>query len=270
MSDDKESNQGHWEGAVADPCNHFGFIYRIDVAETGQAYIGKRQYWKAKPGAKHCKSKVADKGNSKWKSSCWSESKWRDYSGSSTSFSKFMEENPELTYTHTIIKNCRSRGVLSYSEAEYQWECKVLTELLPNEKYKYFNRQICGIRFRPKLFSSEETKMKLSKAKSGESHPMYGKTHTKEALAKISKAVRKENHPLWGKTHSEESKKKMSEVKRDKRIYKFINKDVEFLGTKYVFLETYPDTSLHCVDKLLSGKQKTHKGWSLIREGDNI
>jgi hypothetical protein len=74
---------------------------------------------------------------------------------------------------------------------------------------------------------SEETKRKMSGenhpmyGKTGENNPMYGKTHSEETKRKMSKAKSGENnywygktgenHPMYGKTHSEETKRKMSE-----------------------------------------------------------
>jgi group I intron endonuclease len=55
-----------------------------------------------------------------------------------------------------------------------------------------------------------ETKEKMSLAKLGKNHPMFGKTHSEETKAKMSLALSRENHPMFGKTHSIESKNKMS------------------------------------------------------------
>ena len=80
---------------------------------------------------------------------------------------------------------------------------------------------------------SEEAKEKMSKAKHGENHPMYGKHRSEETKRKISEAqkgkhpskeTRKkmseaklgENHPNYGKHCSEEAKKKMSEANSGK------------------------------------------------------
>ncbi|AGE59080.1 GIY-YIG catalytic domain-containing endonuclease [Paramecium bursaria Chlorella virus OR0704.2.2] len=59
---------------------------------------------------------------------------------------------------------------------------------------------------------SEETKQKISKAMSGEKHPMYGKTPSDETKQKISKAKSGEKHHMFGKTRTEETKRKMSEA----------------------------------------------------------
>ncbi|ABT15388.1 hypothetical protein FR483_N103R [Paramecium bursaria Chlorella virus FR483] len=61
---------------------------------------------------------------------------------------------------------------------------------------------------------SEETKRKMSEAKSGEKHPMYGKEHTEETKQKMSDAN-------FGKTHTEEAKQNMSEAKFGEKCYMF-------------------------------------------------
>ncbi len=78
---------------------------------------------------------------------------------------------------------------------------------------------------------SEATKKKMSEAKSGENHPRWGKTASKETRKKMSEAnlgkthseeTRKklsemrsgENNPNYGKSPSEEARKKMSEAQR--------------------------------------------------------
>ena len=48
----------------------------------------------------------------------------------------------------------------------------------------------------------------------GENHPMYGRSHTKESREKISKNhadISGKNNPMYGKKHSKESIQKMSE-----------------------------------------------------------
>jgi len=56
---------------------------------------------------------------------------------------------------------------------------------------------------------TEEARLKMVEFyKNKENHPMYGKTHTKKALALISKPGNL--NPMYGKKHSEESKSKIS------------------------------------------------------------
>lgn len=57
---------------------------------------------------------------------------------------------------------------------------------------------------------SEETRTRLSKSKSGEAHPMHGKTHTQEAKDAISKALK-------GRKRNPESVKKSAESRRGRK-----------------------------------------------------
>ena len=91
---------------------------------------------------------------------------------------------------------------------------------------------------------SEESRQKMSEAKTGEKHPMYGKEHTEETKKKMSdahtgkehieeskqktsEALSGEKHPMYGKEHTEESKQKMSEAKtgeknsNSKKVYQY-------------------------------------------------
>ena len=55
----------------------------------------------------------------------------------------------------------------------------------------------------------------MSKAKSGENNPMFGKHHSGESKKKITKNHPDnsgDNNPMFGKHHSEETKKKMSKA----------------------------------------------------------
>ena len=63
-----------------------------------------------------------------------------------------------------------------------------------------------------------EVQAKMSKALSGENHPMYGCKHTPEAKAKISKSVSGKNHPMYGKKHTQEIREKMSKAKSGKKL----------------------------------------------------
>jgi group I intron endonuclease len=64
---------------------------------------------------------------------------------------------------------------------------------------------------------TEEAKLKMSQRLADKTnHPMFGKTHSKEALALISKPG--ELNPMYGKKHSEETKLKMRQKKN-----KYIN-----------------------------------------------
>lgn len=143
------SNQGHWIGQVADPCNHLGFVYLIWDKTSGRKYCGKKQFWLAKPGVTGCKGKTTDKGSTHWKSKCWKESDWRTYKGSSNSFNKWMTDNPDNKYEYIILRQCQTKSQLHYGEVEALVERGALWRKLgKTEEYEYFNRQIPATRFR--------------------------------------------------------------------------------------------------------------------------
>src|SRR5690606_27462527 len=70
---------------------------------------------------------------------------------------------------------------------------------------------------------SEESIAKISLAKLGENHPMYGKTNTIEAKTKISKASRGENNPMSKKVFVYSLDLKTKEIK----LYKTFNTCIE-------------------------------------------
>jgi len=68
---------------------------------------------------------------------------------------------------------------------------------------------------------TEETKQKIHENHpnfSGENHPMFGKHHSEETKQKMSDAKSGENHPMFGKHHSEETKEKISNGNKGKII----------------------------------------------------
>jgi group I intron endonuclease len=69
------------------------------------------------------------------------------------------------------------------------------------------------------LNPSEETRRKMSESRSGENHPLFGKTRSEETRRKMRENhsdVSGENNGFFGKTHSEETRKKMSESAKNR------------------------------------------------------
>ena len=60
---------------------------------------------------------------------------------------------------------------------------------------------------------SEDTRKKLSEAKKGENHPLYGKHHSDDTRKKMSEAKK-------GKHHSDETRRKISEAAKRRKISK--------------------------------------------------
>ena len=88
--------------------------------------------------------------------------------------------------------------------------------ILTEEHRRKLSESLIGIK------RDDETKEKLSKAKSGKNHPFYGKTFSQEHRRKLSEVKkgkifseetkRKISEAHKGKTYSEETKRKISEA----------------------------------------------------------
>ena len=110
-----------------------------------------------------------------------------------------------------------------------------------------------------------EFKEKLRKAFSGSKNPMFGKTHSQKSKDAVSKARR-------NMRASPETKLKMSAKKRGEKnnafknnIYVFKNLNGKyFVGTQYHFRIEFKLLSC-AVSQIISGKRKSHKGWSLVK-----
>ena len=108
--------------------------------------------------------------------------------------------------------------------------CKVKDLILREQYYidilspQYNILQIAGSTLGFK--HTEETLVKMSEAKTGENHPMfgvigeyhpsYGKTHSTETKALMSLAMTGEKHPMYNKTHSADTKTLMSQAHKGK------------------------------------------------------
>lgn len=140
----------------------------------------------------------------------------------------------------------------------------------------------------------EEKKQILRERFSGSGNPMYGKTHTEEAVEKnrksnIGKQAGK-NNPMFGKSHSDEAKNKVSLKNRDRVSPLKNTKRLDIFGAKNPSSKIYdlslnplisPSgeefTRIECLEEfcrkynllsnkmccLLKKKSKTHRGWRL-------
>jgi group I intron endonuclease len=120
---------------------------------------------------------------------------------------------------------------------------------------------------------TNETRKKMSEARSGEKHPMYGKSMPDEVKQKISESLSGENHPLYGKHRSLETIEKMKlnskHIKNPKYNYTIISPE----NIKY---ET-DDLNLFCKEHNLNRTgltmkfyqktkpEHTYKGWQISR-----
>lgn len=143
-------SEHHWEGLIPQPDKYFGFVYLIECQIDGSKYIGKKQYWMAKPKAKGCKSRVGDKSSDRWKDSCWKESNWKSYTGSSKAFNEHIKKIGKENFRFTILGQYAARGDLVYAEARQQ----MVRDVMKDDKY--FNGQVSSVKFKPPCKECEE------------------------------------------------------------------------------------------------------------------
>jgi len=131
--------------------------------------------------------------------------------------------------------------------------------------------------FKGRVFT-EETKEKIRKAKLGKSSPLKGKTYAEIYGEKYLQRIERLKKANIGKTHSEETKVKISNSKKgtpswnkgispnSKYIYELKNPNGIIVTTRNMS-ELCRNNQLNstCMFRLISGKQKQHKGWALIK-----
>lgn len=143
------SNQGHWEGEIADDYNYFGFVYLITHIPTNRKYIGRKQYFNSKKQY-GCSKRCTDRQSKDFKLRCWKVSNWREYTGSSKTLNELIATEGKENFKFEIICQCRSKSILHYSELKLLWMCDVMVAKLENGEYEYFNHSIGSIKFKLK------------------------------------------------------------------------------------------------------------------------
>lgn len=137
---------GHWCKFPDDfdESEWFGFIYEITNTVTGRKYIGKKQlhsYRRKKiKGRKNRKRVVKD-------------SDWRTYTGSCDELNEDIKNTGKEKFSFDILRLCKTKGELTYSEVEFQIKRNVLTETMENGDRLYYNGNILN-RFFPQSASA--------------------------------------------------------------------------------------------------------------------
>jgi hypothetical protein len=143
---------GHWQfKGKLDHSDYFGFLYAIENKETGQWYIGKKNFF--------IRGKKSSKQYGK-------EHSWRTYTGSSAALNKDISKYGKDKFNFIIIDLYKTKGGLYYAEAYTQMLLEVMTTYLTDGKTpRFYNRQIAAIRFVPKEEVSLKTKRFITKLK---------------------------------------------------------------------------------------------------------
>ena len=131
----EETKNGHWNNLPNDfdPDDWFGFVYQITNKETGRMYIGKKQIHSYR------RKKVKGRKNRK---RVTSESKWKEYTGSCEELNLEIKNTGKEKFTFEVLKLCKTRGELTFSEVEYQIKNDVLTLLLEDGTRAFYNSNI--------------------------------------------------------------------------------------------------------------------------------
>jgi hypothetical protein len=130
---------GHWEypGDI-DITKWVGFIYRIVDTDTGQQYLGKKQFWSI------TRKKVKGRKNKKI---VRTESDWKSYTSSSDHINNAINIKGKEKFLFLIESLHQSKSALHYAEVESQINEDVLRAKLPNGERKFYNRMIANMKF---------------------------------------------------------------------------------------------------------------------------
>lgn len=132
----------HWHHDFdLDPENQFGFIYYVENIQTGKKYIGKKQYFSYKSNKKH------------------KESNWKKYLSSSKHLKEDIDKYGIDNFYFEILFECKTRGDLTYAEANLQHKNNVLTERNEYGERLWYNASIASIKFIPKPENIDKSKL---------------------------------------------------------------------------------------------------------------
>lgn len=91
-------------------------------------------------------------------------------------------------------------------------EIQMIAAYNSNDPEKGYNKSTGGEVSALGFKHTDESRMRLSKSKSGENNPFYGKHLTEEHKEHLREAMSGANNPFYGKHHSDESKRKRRET----------------------------------------------------------
>lgn len=106
------------------PEQALGFVYLITCLITNKCYVGKKLLWFKKVSVKTVTDKKGVKKKKKTNSLVPSD--WKTYWGSSNNVQADLEKYGPENFTREILMICQSKGSLSYYEARFQFDYRVL------------------------------------------------------------------------------------------------------------------------------------------------
>jgi group I intron endonuclease len=201
-----------------------------------------------------------------------------NYLGSGVSLNNAIKKYGRENFKINKLKYFKTR------EEAYNFEDKFLTLYKISNLENSYNMKDCGkgAAFGEKnhMFGknrTEETKLKMSKAKKGKykgRQPMLGKKHTEETKLKMSLSRKGSGGSMYGKNHTEESKLKMKKSKQgcknehslDKNIYEFIHNEFGYYKCTFNTLRTKFNLNRSNLRNVIRGKYKSCKGWTLYKK----
>lgn len=120
----------------------FGFVYLITNKITGRKYIGKKQF------NSYRSKKVKDK---KRRKHFVLESDWKEYWGSCEELLEDIKELGEDNFSREILRLCKTKRDLTYSEVELQIKADCLTAVDKKGNRLYYNSNIMNRWFAQKI-----------------------------------------------------------------------------------------------------------------------
>jgi hypothetical protein len=184
----------------------------------------------------------------------------------------------KMTYAHSAMKGNGGYTNSTLYEGARKRRSDVMKGkplYIPTEKHKEGMRQR-----RLGTKASDETKRKMSEAHKGRKNPHS--EETKKNMRGKRPNIAGEKNPFYGKKHTPESIEKMSKkllgrkswrkgISVDSKYsYKLENPTGEIILTRNI-KHICRENNLHptCMYRLVTGKQRQHKGWKLIERIEN-
>lgn len=148
-----DAMQHHWMGMPEDISKYFGFVYKMTSRETGQQYIGSKQFlfWDGPRGGYKCTTPTDKEFFDR---SLWRHSDWPLYTSSSKVVNGMIGDEP-WKFEYEVLHLANSKLDLHLLEIKEHVDRNVLEALNEEGKYQYLNENIMGVEYRPPVPRAE-------------------------------------------------------------------------------------------------------------------